>query len=83
MFYSNFNGTDTFELNCNFPPLTPDPSVAILIQVYHLSVTTWYHSTFAIIKFSFLLLNVAFGGNAIVAEVELAEMFGVNSVVCN
>ena len=45
MFYSNFNGTDTFELNCNFPPLTPDPSVAILIQVYHLSVTTWYHST--------------------------------------
>ena len=53
------------------------------IQVCHLSVTTWYHSTFAIIKFSFLLLNVAFGGNAIVAEVELAEMFGVNSVVCN
>ena len=29
MFYSNFNGTDTFELNCNFPPLTPDPATAI------------------------------------------------------
>ena len=51
----------------------------------------WFKSTicqlrigsFAIIKFSFLLLSVAFGGNAIVAEVELAEMFGVNSVVCN
>ena len=29
MFYSNFNGTDTFELICNFPPLMPDPAVAI------------------------------------------------------
>ena len=83
MFYSNFNGTDTFELNRNFPPLTPDPAIAISDSSLPFVSYNLVSFNFAIIKFSFLLLNVAFGGNAIVAGVELVEMFGVNSVVCN